>query len=646
MQKTDVLSIKSDFRQKDDLSASIHPVLLEPALRTWEDMGSTSEKESKDKGNIVRERRDIEGCYRKVLRELEYAQREKEAMLEALSAVLLNDTFDKCARAIFDTCKNLLGTTCGYVALLSETGEENEVLFLDAGGMECTVDPSLPMPIRGLREQAYRSKRAVYDNDFSNSQWVKFMPKGHAELKNVLFAPLVLEDKAVGLLGMANKDGDFTENDARIAEVFGKFASVALYNNKIMQSLKESEERAEQASKEKSMFLANMSHEIRTPMNAIVGFSDLLTDEDLTEEQSEKVEIIRQAGKILLSLINDILDFSKVEAGKLEIDVIDCSLGRLLNSIESMMSLKAREKGIEFKIFDTGDLCDHIRTDPDRLNQCLVNLVNNAIKFTEEGYVHLKLSLENRQETSFVKFDVGDTGIGISKENQQKIFDSFTQADSGTSRRHGGTGLGLAITKQLAGLLGGELTLKSEEGQGSIFTLTIPAGVEVEREEALNRNSAKTLWDDRSGKQGPSTFSGRILVAEDVKTNQILMKSLLDKLGLEVVIAEDGNEAVERTLHEEFDLIFMDIQMPNMNGYEATQKLRDKGVLTPIVALTASAMKGDEQKCIKAGCNDYMSKPIDRRELTEKIGKYLEQGSERSCESEPSSTKPMCSSKP
>ena len=380
---------------------------------------------------------------------------------------------------------------------------------------------------------------------------------------------------------------------------------------------------AETANMSKSCFLANMSHEIRTPMNAIMGFSDILAEESPTEMQKHYIDIIRSSSKHLLLVINDILDFSKIEAGKLNIEPRGCSMEQILFAIESMMHSLAKEKGLEFDIRENTSLPANIYTDPDRLQQCLVNLANNAIKFTREGHVYLNIALEDRSGEPYIRFDVEDTGIGIPDDMQDKIFNSFTQADESHTRKYGGTGLGLAITSQLAELLGGKLTLTSQEGKGSLFSLVIPAGLDVTKQPPLNRNVFTEQGDINSRDLQQHRFSGHVLVAEDVEGNQMLIKSLLNKMGLEVTIAVDGNKVLQKALTQQFDLILMDIQMPHMNGYETTRALRKEGITTPIVAQTAYAMKGDDKKCLEAGCDDYLPKPIDRSQLVEMLAKYL-----------------------
>lgn len=378
-------------------------------------------------------------------------------------------------------------------------------------------------------------------------------------------------------------------------------------------------EEALTANRAKSEFLANMSHEIRTPLNAVIGFTDLLALEQLTDEQNSYVEIVCEAGKSLLALINDILDFSKIEAGKLQPELSYCSLREFLDNIESLMRPNAKTKGLEFEIITSINLPKMIFTDATRLRQCLINLLSNAFKFTENGYVFLKISTENNAGKDWIRFDVEDSGIGIAPEKLGLIFESFSQADGSTTRKYGGTGLGLAITRSLSRLLGGGVTVKSTVGQGSVFTIVVPAGLDVKLEETLETRPAQTQPKVSSRQK----YSGRVLVAEDNISNQKLTKVLLEKMGFEVVICGNGEEAVKKACSETFDIILMDMQMPVMNGYKAATVLRHKSITTPIIAVTANAMKGDANKCIDAGCDNYLAKPIHYDALHDIIGKYL-----------------------
>ncbi|MHC4461366.1 MAG: CBS domain-containing protein [Planctomycetota bacterium] len=482
--------------------------------------------------------------------------------------------------------------------------------------------------------------------------------KGHVVSQAAqVFAGIWDGEKVIGHISMDNRiiKGSITKQQCELLRLFAATIGYLGTRKRAEEDLKHAKEQAEKAWAEleqvnlqleasveranllaqeavvadqaKSEFLANMSHEIRTPMNAIIGFSEVLAEGELTDEQKHHVDVIRESGENLLQLINDILDFSKIEAGKLDFEIIVCSLEQLLAGTESLMRPTATKKGLAFEVLQCTELPAQIRSDPARLRQCLTNLVNNAIKFTKEGHVYVNVSLQEVGDKGtpqpFIRFDIEDTGIGIPAHKQNLIFEKFMQVNGSSTRKYSGTGLGLPITKQLAHLLGGELSLTSEQGKGSVFSLTIPAGVDVKSQPLFNKYDYINKINEGLDVPEQATFSGRVLVAEDSLTNQMLIKLLLEKMGLQVTIAEDGKEAVDKALSQPFELIFMDVQMPNMNGYEATKILRKKGLKTAIVALTAYAMKNDDEKCIAAGCSDYMAKPIDRKQLMQIIRKYL-----------------------
>jgi PAS domain S-box-containing protein len=382
---------------------------------------------------------------------------------------------------------------------------------------------------------------------------------------------------------------------------------------------------AEMASMAKSQFLANMSHEIRTPMNGVIGMLDLALDEALPDGIRKYLNTAQTSGNALVSIINDILDISKIEAGKVDVEIMDCSVNDLLSTINDLMGPKIIEKDIDFKVAFDGPVPRQIRSDPMRLRQCLINLIGNAAKFTETGHIHVRVSAQDGAQGPEIRFDVEDTGIGIPEDRQDSIFESFSQADSSTSRRFGGTGLGLTITSKLAELLGGSLSVTSKPGQGSVFSLITSAGVDLESSALMTELESGISTSQRS-ELTDIKLSGKILVAEDVQVNQMVIEAMLDKTGLQVTLANDGRETVKMALSESFDLILMDIHMPNMNGLDATRALRAKGFTLPILALTASVLKNELDQCLEAGCNEHLNKPIDRAILFETMRKYLSSG--------------------
>jgi signal transduction histidine kinase len=387
---------------------------------------------------------------------------------------------------------------------------------------------------------------------------------------------------------------------------------------------KEMAAQAKNANVAKSQFLANMSHEIRTPMNAIVGFSEVLKEEPLTGQQKEYVKMILDSSRRLLELINNILDFSKIEAGRMEVESIKCNVRELLANIESLLNPSAKQKLLDFKIGCEEDVPEAIVTDPSKLLQCLINLVSNAIKFTGKGSVKLSARCLVKDNKPFIEFEIADTGIGIPADKQDAIFDVFTQADGSTTRKYGGTGLGLAITKQLAELMGGNITFESEPSKGSTFRLVVPQkAIEHQRDENEVSQGNYASQDDFGSCQSRPEFSGRVLVADDSSTNQTLIKLLLENLGFVITFAASGLEAIDAVKNQHFDMIFMDMQMPEMDGFTAAKKLRALGVKTPIIAMTADIDQKDRNHCLQAGCDDYVSKPIDRDYLVRIINNHL-----------------------
>jgi two-component system, sensor histidine kinase len=387
---------------------------------------------------------------------------------------------------------------------------------------------------------------------------------------------------------------------------------------------------AEAASLAKTQFLANMSHEIRTPLNAIIGFTDLMLDPSLSnEEKFNNLSIVRRNGYQLLKIVDEVLDISKVEAGGLEIENMETNLVTVVTEVKSLMNVLAIRKNIDLKFEVDKWIPDKVWSDSTRLRQILLNIVGNALKFTEKGHVHVIFRYvkkgQNGGSKDYLQFVVKDSGVGLDKAAIEKIFTPFSQADSSTTRLYGGTGLGLALARKLARAMGGDIWLdETAPGKGSTFVIEVLAPPTLDHKKITHFFNSEPEDQVATENLGQNLKGRKILLVEDAVDNQLLITRFLQKSGAIIDIANNGEEGVKKALANDYELVLMDIQMPLLDGYEATSRLRQAGFKKPILALTAHALNEEREKCLLTGCNGHLTKPINRQQLIENISKYVD----------------------
>lgn len=523
--------------------------------------------------------------------------------------------------------RTLLDTEVAKVSLIDVKNNSSTITHIVAPDEMLQGMPMAQPLSNTFCSVVYTTEKPLALHHIATSEYQDHPSYKRTGIETYAAVPIWVNEEKYGTVCFANRkprQREFSEIELDLIRLISRWISVNIERQKSQQVEMEKKE-AVAANKAKSDFLANMSHEIRTPLNAIIGFAEAsLYMNPSRQELDNSLQTIVRSGHHLLHLINNILDLSKIESGHMDVERIRESLFSILLDVEMLMRPRVEEKGLVFKIDYVFPLPVEIETDPVKLKQVLLNLCSNAIKFTHDGQI--KLEVAYLSELSRLHIAVIDSGIGLTEEQQKQIFKPFTQADVSTTRKYGGTGLGLSLSRQFVSMLGGELIIKSQSGIGSRFEFDINIG-DVDAASLIRRSDdipkLQPLLQEQSKYKAKS---GHVLIVDDIEENQQLMQLYVKKLGLDTSIANNGKEALEliNANQQAYDLILMDMQMPVMDGYTAVETLRAQGYQQPIVALTADVMLSNKEKCLACGCNDFLSKPVERDKLENVMARFLQ----------------------